>query len=228
MNETILVVEDEKNISDILVYGLKKEGFNVLCAYMGGDGYNIVEHNTPDLVLLDVMLPDISGVTVCEMIREQCDIPVIMLTALGSVPDRLQGLEAGADDYITKPFDIREVVARIKTVLRRSNTIAENIIRKDNNQEKCIDNIRIEQDTFRVYKDEQLVELTPKEFELLTYLVYHANIVFSRDMLLEQIWGFGYLGDTRTIDTHIMRLRKKLDWTDRIVTVYGVGYKFVL
>ena len=223
MNETILVVEDEKNISDILAYGLKKEGFNVICAYKGGDGYTMVEQQNPNLVLLDVMLPDISGVTICRMIRERYNTPVIMLTALGDVQDRLQGLEAGADDYIAKPFDMREVVARIKTVLRRSRS---DVHTEEDGEVLVIDDVKIEFDQFFVYRNNDLVDLTPKEFELLAYLVRHPDIVFSRDMLLEQIWGYEYLGDSRTIDTHIQRLRKKLDWTDRITTVYGVGYKF--
>lgn len=220
MNETILVIEDEKNISDILKYSLQKEGYNAICAYNGGNGYKLVGTNKPAVVLLDVMLPDINGITICQMICDNYDIPVIMLTALGNVTDKLEGLAAGADDYITKPFDIREVIARIKVVLKRSKSNKKDMVVE-------VDNVRIEYDKYKVYMNEELVELTPKEFELLAYLVKHPDIVFNRDMLLEEIWGYEYCGDTRTIDTHIQRLRKKLNWMDRITTVYGVGYKFI-
>ncbi len=232
MGATILVIEDEKNISDILEYGLTKEGFNVLCAYTGGEGYRMIETENPSLVLLDVMLPDMSGINICNMIRDKYTVPVIMLTALSSINDRLQGLDAGADDYITKPFDIREVVARIKTVLRRTGNVAEQPEPNDDNEVsrniQIIDDVRIEFDRYIVYKADRRLELTPKEFELLSYLVQHPGIVFNRDMLLEHIWGYEYYGDTRTVDTHVQRLRRKLDWGERILTVYGVGYKFIL
>lgn len=221
--QTIVIIEDEKPIADILKYGLEKQEYEVFCAHRGGEGCALVMEKKPDLVLLDLMLPDCSGITVCQTIRERLDIPIIMLTAKSGIEDKLRGLEAGAEDYITKPFDIREVVARVGTVLRRvkkanGSHLEDGVLK--------IGQVRIDKNSYKVYVKETEIEMTPKEFELLFYLVEHADIVLTREMLLEQVWGYDYIGDTRTVDTHIQRLRKKLQWNDKIQTVYGVGYRY--
>ncbi len=223
MPKKILVIEDEKSIVDILTYGLKKEGFDVISGDTGALGLEKAKSEGPDLILLDWMLPDLNGPDVCRMISEQFSIPIIMLTAKANIEDKLYGLQVGADDYITKPFDLREVIARIKIVLRRSNvsvtsSSAENVL-------EFVGEISEEERT--VKKDGQLIELTPKEYDLLLYFVKHPRQVFTRDMLLEQLWDYSYLGDSRTIDIHIQRLRKKLAMEQQLVTVFGVGYKYV-
>lgn len=222
----ILIVEDEKPISSILQYGFKKEGFQVRCAFTGSEALTAAREFNPHVALLDWMLPDISGVDVCRMITETLNIPIIMLTAKGTVDDKLYGLEAGADDYITKPFDLREVIARVKTVLRRfekadlggSAASPEQIV---------VGSLVIRENERTVLKAGQEVDLTPKEYDLFLYFIKHPRQVFTRLVLLEQIWGYDYLGDTRTVDIHVQRLRKKLDLSGSLQTVFGVGYKYV-
>lgn len=223
----ILVIEDEKPIADILEYDLKKEGFEVRSAYTGAEGLRITEAFIPQLILLDWMLPDLSGVDVLKLLTEKYSMPVIMLTARGTVDDKVYGLSCGADDYITKPFDLREVNMRVQAVLRRfkkseagQGEMEEAHIRKFrdaviNTQERT------------VVQCGRLVELTPKEFDLLVWLVTHPRFVFTRNRLLEEIWGYDFAGDTRTVDMHIQRLRKKLHAGESIITVFGVGYKYV-
>ena len=219
----ILIVEDEKPISSILQYGFTKEGFAVSCAYTGSEALTMAREVSPHVVLLDWMLPDISGVDVCRMITETLNIPILMLTAKGTVDDKLYGLEAGADDYITKPFDLREVIARVKTVLRRFEKADAPTAVSD----LVIGDIVIREQERTVIRNGQEIDLTPKEFDLYLFFIKHPRQVFTRLMLLEQSWGYDYLGDTRTVDIHIQRLRKKLNLSGPLVTVFGVGYKYV-
>ncbi|MBS6196536.1 MAG: response regulator transcription factor [Clostridiales bacterium] len=218
----ILVIEDEKPIAEILKYGFQKEGFAVTCAYTGGEGLVAAGEQSPNLVLLDWMLPDLSGVDVCRVLTEEYNIPIIMLTARGNVEDKLYGLESGADDYITKPFDLREVVARVRTILRRFEKVQE---------QKTIPfqsgGLEIREQERAVFKEGKLLELTPKEYDLLLYFLKHPRQVFTRMILLEQIWGYDYMGDTRTVDIHVQRLRKKTGLGEKLLTVFGVGYKYV-
>lgn len=220
----ILVIEDEKPIAEILEYDLQKEGYEVGLAYTGAEGLAETERFSPHLVLLDWMLPDLSGVDILKLLTERYDMPVIMLTARGNIDDKVYGLSCGADDYITKPFELREVNIRIQAVLRRFKK-AENI-----QEIKGVIRIRdavIHEEERTVLQHGEPVELTPKEFDLLLWLVKHPRYVFTRTRLLDEIWGYDFAGDTRTVDMHIQRLRKKLRMGEEIVTVFGVGYKYV-
>lgn len=219
----ILIIEDEKPIADILKYSFEKEGFQVQCAHTGSEGFSAACHEPPDLVLLDWMLPDISGVDVCRMLTERYRIPIIMLTARGTVEDKLYGLESGADDYITKPFDLREVVARVRTILRRFDKSQG----MDTGDHLCCGSLTISEREHCVYRDGTLLSLTPKEYELLVCFLKHPRQVFTRTALLDQIWGYDFAGDTRTVDIHVQRIRKKTGLEDSLVTVFGVGYKYV-
>lgn len=222
----ILVIEDEKPIADILEYGFKKEKFKVRCAYTGADGLKAADEYQPQLVLLDWMLPDLSGVDVCKMLTELYNIPIIMLTARGSIDDKVYGLESGADDYITKPFDLREVIVRVKTILRRFGK-ARNVLAEEQEEKLHVKDAVISERERTVCQCGKLVELTPKEFDLLLWFVKNPRQVFTRAHLLDQIWGYDFMGDTRTVDIHVQRLRKKLHVGEAIVTVFGVGYKYV-
>ncbi|GAA0738926.1 response regulator transcription factor [Clostridium oceanicum] len=229
----ILLVEDEESIRDILSYSLKKEGYYVIEAPSGEDGINKFEENDIDLIILDLMLPGISGFEVCKTINSKYKVPIIMLTAKNDIVDKVLGLEFGADDYITKPFDIREVLARVKVCLRRIEELNE-IKDKDNselnNTIQIKDNIKMFKDRRQVIKNDINIELKPKEFDLLCFLAENKNVVFSRENLIEKIWGYDFFGDTRTVDVHIQRLRKKLDDSSEesiIKTLFGVGYKMI-
>ena len=222
MQKKILVIEDEKSIVDILSYGLVKEGFQVISGDTGAIGLKKAMEEAPDLILLDWMLPDLNGPDVCKMLSEQCNIPIIMLTAKANIEDKLYGLQVGADDYITKPFDLREVIARIKIVLRRGSKQDEGNIEHIYEFDGEISEVER-----TVKRNGQLIELTPKEFDLLLYFVKHPRQVFTRDFLLEQLWDYSFLGDSRTIDIHIQRIRKKLGMEQELITVFGVGYKYV-
>ena len=217
----ILIIEDEKPIAEILKYGFIKEGFAVACAYTGGEGLTKARETEPNLVLLDWMLPDLSGVDVCRMLTEEYNIPIIMLTARGNVEDKLYGLESGADDYITKPFDLREVAARVRTILRRFEKVQ---------GQKAVTlragELELREEERAVFRNGAALELTPKEYDLLRYFLRHPRQVFTRMVLLEQIWGYDYMGDTRTVDIHVQRLRKKTG-LENLLTVFGVGYKYV-
>lgn len=219
----ILIIEDEKPIADILEYDLSREGFLVNCAYTGAQGMEAAEALRPQLVLLDWMLPDISGVDLLKYLTERYNIPVIMLTARGAVEDKVYGISCGADDYITKPFDLREVNVRIRAVLRR---LGKTPGQEHREQLKMQDALICEEGR-SVPLHGQPVELTPKEFDLLLCLLHHPGQVFTRARLLDTVWGYDFVGDTRTVDIHIQRLRKKLHAEKTIVTVFGVGYKYV-
>ena len=225
MAVSVLIVEDDKNISDLLQMYLEKEGYAVTTAADGGQGLVKFRAIKPDLVLLDLMMPVMDGWSVCRAIRAESQTPVIMLTAKGETDDKVAGLKSGADDYITKPFEMKEVLARIEAVLRRTDRVP---------AEKCarqltFDKLTIDMDAFELLIDGKKVEAPPKEMELLFYLASSPNRVYTRNQLLDEVWGFDYFGDSRTVDVHVKRLREKLEGvSDRwsLKTVWGVGYKF--
>ncbi len=221
MNNKILIIDDEAPIADLLAYGLKKEGFQCKISYNGAKGLELVDGFRPDLLLLDWMLPDVMGLDICRLVTEKHNIPIIMLTAKSDIEDKVLGLEVGADDYITKPFDMREVVARIKSVFRRRESKTENI-KKDC---ICIEDVEIIKSQHVVTKKGSNVDLTRKEYELLLTFCENRGIAFSRSQLLDMVWGYDFMGDTRTVDIHIQRLRKKLGLDNVIKTVFGLGYR---
>jgi two-component system alkaline phosphatase synthesis response regulator PhoP len=226
MEAKILIVDDEKNIVELIKFHLKKENYKVIEAYKGKDALDLYRKEKPDLIILDVMLPDMGGFEVCKTIRKESRVPIIMLTAKGEEIDKILGFELGADDYITKPFSPRELLARIKAVLKRTRT--SNI---DTHQIQ-VGPFKINVNKREIYKNDVLLELKPKEFDLLKLFITNPGRVFTRQYLLEQIWGYDYLGDTRTVDVHIRRLRQKIEDNNKnatyIKTVHGVGYKFVV
>ncbi len=227
MAEKILVIEDDANIAELLRLYLEREGFETAIAHDGERGLMEFERSRPELVLLDIMLPKLDGWGVLRKIRAQADTPVIMLTAKGETFDKVSGLEMGADDYIVKPFDMKEVVARIRAVLRRyGGTETESAKRR-----LVFDKLIIDMESFVLTVDGKPVDIPPKEMELLYHLALSPNRVYTRNQLLDEVWGFDYFGDSRTVDVHIKRLREKLEnvsdeWS--LKTVWGVGYKFEL
>jgi two-component system, OmpR family, response regulator ResD len=221
-----LVIEDDINIAELLRLYLEKDGLEVHIADNGGKGVSEFERLNPDLVLLDIMLPVLDGWSVCREIRSVSKVPIIMLTAKQETFDKVQGLEMGADDYITKPFEAKELLARVHAVLRRSEA-------DDGKESKKLifDKLIINMDSFELIVDGKKVDAPPKEMELLYHLALTPNRVYTRNQLLDEVWGFDYFGDSRTVDVHIKRLREKLEnvsekWT--LKTVWGVGYKFEL
>ncbi len=222
--QNIMIVDDDPNIAKLIQLLLEKEGFDVTVQERGDDAVAAFQKNPPSLMLLDVMLPGMDGWQVCRAIRQTSSIPIIMLTAKDDTFDKVLGLELGADDYITKPFENKELVARVKAVLRRTN---------QNETEKgtlSFPGLTISQDKYEVYFQGNRLDLPPKELEVLYYLASYPNHVFTREQLLEQVWGFDFFGDSRTVDVHIKRLREKLAGSEtlgwQIKTVWGVGYKF--
>ena len=223
----ILVVDDEKSIVKGIKFSLEQDDMKVEVAYDGETALELAKANHYDMILLDIMLPGFSGLEVCQMIREFSDVPIIMLTAKGDDMDKILGLEYGADDYITKPFNILEVKARIKAIFRRNNrTVPE----QENQKVIETKGLKIDVDSRRVYIDDKEVNLTAKEFELVYLLVSNPNKVYSREQLLKTIWGPSYPGDARTVDVHVRRLREKIEATPAdpkyIHTKWGVGYYF--
>ena len=221
---TVLIVEDDKNIAELLQMYLEKEGYAVALAADGGQGVSKFRAIKPDLVLLDLMLPVMDGWGVCKAIRAESQVPIIMLTAKGETADKVTGLKGGADDYITKPFEMKEVLARIEAVLRRTG----NVVEKKPNK-LVFDKLIIDMDAFELTVDGKKVYTPPKEMELLFHLASAPNRVYTRNQLLDEVWGFDYFGDSRTVDVHVKRLREKLEgvsdkWS--LKTVWGVGYKF--
>ena len=224
----ILVVDDEKNICDLLSLYLIKEGYEVECANDGQDAVDKFFKDSFDLVLLDIMLPKKDGWEVCRDIRRVSKTPIIMLSAKGETFDKVLGLELGADDYVTKPFDSKELVARIKSVIRRSKD-TDSASSKEDMQEISYDNLYVSLTNYKLKVKGTDVDAPPKEIELLYHLAKNPNRVYTRDQLLDEIWGFKYFGDSRTVDVHIKRIREKLEGVSEkwaIKTVWGVGYKF--
>ena len=223
----ILVVDDEKSIVKGIKFSLEQDDMKVEVAYDGESALELAKANHYDMILLDIMLPGFSGLEVCQMIREFSDVPIIMLTAKGDDMDKILGLEYGADDYITKPFNILEVKARIKAIFRRNNR---NVPEQENQKEIETKGLKIDVDSRRVYIDDKEVNLTAKEFELVYLLVSNPYKVYSREQLLKTIWGPSYPGDARTVDVHVRRLREKIEATPAdpkyIHTKWGVGYYF--
>jgi len=228
LNKKILVVDDEKPIADILKFNLEKEGYSVELAFDGQEGIEKTLKTNPDLILLDIMLPKMDGFAVCKKLRQDIQTPIIMLTAKEEEVDKVLGLELGADDYITKPFGVRELLARVKANLRRAEIpqdngeSASNIIKSGN--------LKIDLNRYEVKKDDRVVELTLREFELIKFLASQAEQVFTRETLLEDVWGYEYYGDVRTVDVTIRRLREKIEDDSSnpkyIITKRGVGYYF--
>ena len=226
MSKKILIVKDDHNISELLQLYLKNEGYETVIANDGGEGIDQFRRFRPDLVLLDLMLPVMDGWGVLRTIRQDSKVPVIMLTAKGETSDKVTGLKQGADDYITKPFEMKEVLARVEAVLRRT---AEEETGKEKKRRLVFDKLIIDLDAFELIVDGKRVETPPKEMELLYHLASSPNRVYTRNQLLDEVWGFDYFGDSRTVDVHIKRLREKLEGvSDRwsLKTVWGVGYKF--
>ena len=224
---SVLIVEDDANIRELLQLYLEKDGYAVTLATDGGQGLEKFHSIKPDLVLLDVMMPVMDGWAVCKAIRAEGDTPVIMLTAKGETDDKVMGLKAGADDYVTKPFEMKELLARVEAVLRRADRGAEETKARKLIFEKMV----IDMDAFELTVDGKKVDTPPKEMELLFFLASTPNRVYTRNQLLDEVWGFDYFGDSRTVDVHIKRLREKLEgisdkWS--VKTVWGVGYKFEL
>jgi len=227
MEKVILVVDDEKPIADILQFNLKKEGYKVVCAYDGRMAIEKVEELKPDLILLDIMLPFMDGMEVCREVRKKYDMPIIMLTAKDSEIDKVLGLELGADDYVTKPFSTRELLARVKANLRRNYQKTEDD-EGISTSDITVGSLTIRPDAYVVTKRGETIELTHREFELLHYLARHLDQVMTREHLLQTVWGYDYFGDVRTVDVTVRRLREKIEdnpsnpnW---IVTRRGVGY----
>jgi len=219
--QTVLVVEDESSIASFVALYLKNAGYAVKTAANGSDALAEVSAATPALIVLDLMLPDIDGIEVCRRIRKGSDVPILMLTARDEDVDKIIGLEVGADDYLTKPFNPRELVARVKSILRRSTPERRQVESKQiRHGDLLVDAGRRE-----VHVGEQEVQLAPKEFDLLWELLDHRGLVLTRDQLLERVWGYTFAGDTRTVDVHVRQLRRKLGDASPIVTVWGVGYK---
>ena len=226
-NEKILGVDDDTNISELLRLYLTKEGYQVTTANDGEEGLEKFNQLKPDMVLLDVMMPRMDGLEVCRRIRKLGNTPVMMLTAKGETFDKVLGLELGADDYMVKPFDTKEVVARIKAVLRRCTVTTSQTESSEGVIE--FDNLRLDMNSYELRVKGKVVEAPPKELELLNCLASHPNRVYTRDQLLDEVWGFEYYGDSRTIDVHVKRLREKLAGASdkwELKTVWGVGYKF--
>ena len=227
----ILIVDDEKNICELIRLYVEKEGYRAITANDGESAIDIFKKENPDIVLLDIMLPKKDGWQVCRELRSFSNVPIIMLTAKGELFDKVLGLELGADDYIVKPFEAKELVARIKAVLRRCSFAAD---KEDKNSgELSFDGLAINRETYEVYLDSVRLEFPPKEFELLYFLARNPNKVFTRDQLLNEIWGYEFFGDSRTVDVHMKRIREKLETPDtprpwQLKTVWGVGYKFEL
>ena len=220
----ILVVDDDENICRLLKMYLANEGFQILVAYDGSKALEYVEKEKVDLIILDVMMPVMDGWDVCKAVRKISTVPIIMLTARDMLEDKLQGFEAGADDYIVKPFETKELVARVKARLRDKQDGDES----DDRTPVSTGNLVVDLNRYQVTLDDQVVDLKPKEIQLLYFLLRNRNTVFSREQLLEKVWGYTYYGDTRTVDVHVKRLRQKLEKPEnswQIKTVWGVGYK---
>jgi DNA-binding response OmpR family regulator len=236
MAETILIVEDEISLQETLVYNLKKQGYTVHTASTGGEALKLARELKPDLILLDIMLPEMDGFEVCRTLRQEMNTPVLMLTARDDEIDRVVGLEVGADDYLTKPFSMRELMARVKAMLRRVRLIREDAEAKSAASDMPaggslrFNNLEINTIRREVLFEGKPLPLKPKEYELLHFLAIHRGQVLTREHILEKVWGWDFIGDSRTVDVHIRWLREKIEkdpaTPDRIITVRGAGYRF--
>ena len=225
MERKVVVVEDDINIAELLRLYLEKDGFAVTVTHDGVEGLRAAEEQKPDLVMLDIMLPGMDGWQVCKRLRQTSKVPIIMLTAKGETEDKVQGLEMGADDYIVKPFEVKELLARIHAVLRRTGDEA-----PQQGKKLTFDKLVINLDSYELIVDGKKIDTPPKEMELLYHLAATPNRVYTRNQLLDEVWGFDYFGDSRTVDVHIKRLREKLEGVSdqwELKTVWGVGYKFM-
>lgn len=221
----VLIIEDEAAIAGVVAYALSKEAIQCGTALNAGEGLDMINRLKPDLVILDLMLPDYDGLDLCKEIVARHGIPVIVLTAKSTMLDKIIGLEIGADDYITKPFEVREVVARVKALLRRMDRIEST---RETQKIRLGENLEIRPQERKLFHLDQEIKLTPKEFDLLLFLAQNKGIVFTREQLLNRVWGYDYYGDSRTVDIHIQRIRKKTNFNgcdSMIETVFGVGYK---
>ena len=225
MSKKVLVVDDEKNIVDIVVFNLIKEGYDAISAYDGEEGLKKVFEEDPDIILLDIMMPKMDGFEVCKKIREKKDTPIIMLTARAEEVDKVLGLELGADDYVTKPFGVRELMARVKANIRRRDHSEE-----ANDAVAVYGDIMIDSKRYEVKRNDEFINLTRREFDLIKFLANQRGQVFSREILLEKVWGYEYFGDVRTVDVTVRRLRSKIEenpeFPKYILTKRGVGYYF--
>lgn len=222
----VMIVEDDRNLLDALKYNLNKEGYDVVTAVNGAEALEIARREKPDLIVLDIMLPKVSGFEVCRILRKEMIVPILMLTAKADETDKIVGLEIGADDYVTKPFSMRELLARIRAMLRRAKMSETPLPDK---KLLRIGDIEIDIGRHRASLRESVLELTPKEFDLLAFLSRNKGLVFSREQLLEKVWGYDYTGDTRTVDVHVRWLRQKIEADpgnpSYLITVWGTGYK---
>ena len=224
---TVLVIEDEETLLFTLAHNLKREGYHVLTAARGDDGLKLARESNPDLIVLDVMLPGIDGMQICRLLRRDMDVPIIMLTALGGESDRVAGLDVGADDYLAKPFGVRELMARIRAILRRSGPRAQQdlgptlVLSRD---------LEVDRERREVHRGEKVLALKPKEFDLLLFFVQHPGRVFSREQILDEVWGYDFYGGPRTVDVHVRWLRQKIEEDAanplRLRTIRGSGYLF--
>ena len=236
MPEKILVVEDELALRETIIYNLQQQGYDVLATTDGETAIQLAKETLPDLMLLDIMLPNVDGFEVCRILRKEMNLPILMLTARSSEIDRVLGLEMGADDYIVKPFSMRELLSRVKAQLRRMKMIRDEIQQhngarqEEDNEVLRFDNLTINVIRREVIRDEEVLALKPKEYDLLHYLAIHRRAALSRDTILREVWGWEYTGGTRTVDVHIRWLREKIENDpanpSRIITVHGIGYRF--
>lgn len=240
MAQKILVVEDDTTLLEMLEYNLERQGYKVLTAVNGRTALNMVREDKPHVIVLDVMLPGLDGFEVCRLIRKEMSVPILMLTARTEEIDKIVGLEMGADDYLTKPFSMREFLARVKALLRRVEFIRQELVAEQNQSANSeipgqsatltFSNLIIDQNRREVRLDEEPIRVKPKEYDLLLFLARHQGIALSRDLILERVWGWSYDGNSRTVDVHVRWLREKIepdpDNVSRIVTVRGIGYRF--
>jgi DNA-binding response OmpR family regulator len=234
MTDKILVVDDEISLQETLAYNLKKQGYDVITTGDGMDALDLARENKPDLIILDVMLPGLDGFEVCRILRREMTTPVLMLTARDDEIDRVVGLEVGADDYLAKPFSMRELIARVKAMLRRVRLDREAVSQSEADRPNAtimeFDNLRIDMSRREITVDGEVVPFKPKEYELLTFFGQHRGKVLSREYILERVWGWDFIGDSRTVDVHVRWLREKIESEpanpQRIVTVRGAGYRF--
>ncbi len=228
--QTVLIVEDEENILEAIRYNLEHEGYRVLAAQDGEEGLNLTRQGSPDLVLLDIMLPRLDGFELCRILRRESDVPILMLTAKGEEIDRVVGLELGADDYVTKPFSMRELVVRVRNLLRRSGAASGRETQPTANSVLSANGLEVDVDGHTARLDGRPLQMKPREFSLLALLMENTGRVFTRRQILERLWGYDYIGDTRTVDVHVRWLREKIEPEPskprRIVTIRGVGYRF--